>query len=45
MIQQNNLLAKLLAKDTSIQLDGKEIARNTNKHLGSQLNSALYGIG
>ena len=45
MIQQNNLLAKLLAKDTSIQLDGKEIARNTNNHLGSQLNSTLYGIG
>lgn len=30
MIQQNNLLSKLLAKDTSVKLDGKAIADNTN---------------
>ncbi len=42
MIQQNNLLSKLLAKDTSVKLDGKAIADNTNGYLGNQLKRLLY---
>ncbi|HAQ3910437.1 TPA: tape measure protein [Enterococcus faecium] len=42
MIQQNNLLSKLLAKDTSVKLDGKAIADNTNGYLGNQLKRSLY---
>lgn len=45
MIQQNNLLAKLLAKDTSINLDGSEIANSTNNHLGKRFDQALYTAG
>ncbi|MDR3761156.1 phage tail tape measure protein [Enterococcus sp.] len=45
MIQQNNLLSKLLAKDTSVKLDGKAIADNTNGYLGNQLKRSLYTIG
>ena len=45
MIQQNNLLSKLLAKDTSIKLDGKPIADNTNGYLGNQLKRSLYTRG
>ncbi|HBA0454526.1 TPA: tape measure protein [Enterococcus faecium] len=42
MIQQNNLLSKILAKDTSVKLDGKAIADNTNGYLGNQLKRSLY---
>lgn len=42
MTQQNNLLSKLLAKDTSVKLDGKVIADNTNGYLGNQLKRSLY---
>lgn len=45
MIQQNNLLSKLLAKDTSVKLDGKAIADNTNGYLGNQLKRSLYTTG
>ncbi|HGD7098569.1 TPA: tape measure protein [Enterococcus faecium] len=45
MIQQNNLLSKLLAKDTSVKLDGKAIAENTNGYLGNQLKRSLYTTG
>lgn len=45
MIQQNNLLSKLLAKDTSVKLDGKAIAGNTNGYLGNQLKRSLYTTG
>lgn len=45
MIQQNNLLSKLLAKDTSVKLDGKPIADNTNGYLGNQLKRSLYTTG
>ncbi|WP_288225972.1 tape measure protein [uncultured Enterococcus sp.] len=45
MIQQNNLLAKLLAKDTSVNLDGSEIANSTNNHLGKRFDQALYTAG
>ena len=45
MIQQNNLLSKLLAKDTSVKLDGKVIADNTNGHLGNQFKRSLYTTG
>ena len=45
MIQQNNLLSKLLAKDTSVKLDGKPIADNTNGYLGNQLKRSLYTRG
>ncbi len=45
MIQQNNLLSKLLAKDTSVKLDGKTIAENTNGYLGNQLKRSLYTTG
>lgn len=45
MIQQNNLLSKLLAKDTSVKLDGKAIADNTNGYLGNQFNRLLYTTG
>lgn len=45
MIQQNNLLSKLLAKDTSVKLDGKPIADNTNGYLGKQLKRSLYTRG
>lgn len=45
MIQQNNLLSKLLAKDTSVKLDGKAIADNTNGHLGNQFKRSLYTTG
>lgn len=45
MIQQNNLLAKLLAKDTSVNLDGSEIAASTNNHLGKRFGQALYTAG
>lgn len=45
MIQQNNLLAKLLAKDTSVNLDGNEIANSTNNHLGKRFDQALYTAG
>ncbi|EME7150767.1 tape measure protein [Enterococcus faecium] len=45
MIQQNNLLSKLLVKDTSVKLDGKAIADNTNGYLGNQLKRSLYTTG
>ncbi|HFC9343465.1 TPA: tape measure protein [Enterococcus faecium] len=45
MIQQNNLLSKLLAKDTSVKLDGKAIADNTNGYLGNKLKRSLYTTG
>lgn len=45
MIQQNNLLSKLLSKDTSVKLDGKAIADNTNGYLGNQLKRSLYTTG
>lgn len=45
MIQQNHLLSKLLAKDTSVKLDGKPIADNTNGYLGNQLKRSLYTTG
>lgn len=45
MIQQNNLLSKLLAKDTSVKLDGKAIADNTNGYLGNQFKRSLYTRG
>ncbi|MDT2640635.1 tape measure protein [Enterococcus dongliensis] len=45
MIQQNNLLSKLLAKDTSVNLDGSEIANSTNNHLGKRFDQALYTAG
>lgn len=45
MIQQNNLLSKLLAKDISVKLDGKPIADNTNGYLGNQLKRSLYTTG
>ncbi|HGF7261772.1 TPA: tape measure protein [Enterococcus faecium] len=45
MIQQNNLLSKLLAKDTSVKLDGKAIADSTNGYLGNQLKRSLYTTG
>ncbi|MDW3675879.1 tape measure protein [Enterococcus faecium] len=45
MIQQNNLLSKLLAKDTSVKLDGKPIADNTNGYLANQLKRSLYTRG
>lgn len=45
MIQQNNLLSKLLAKDTSVKLDGKAIADNTNGYLGNQFKRSLYTTG
>ncbi|NTP78591.1 tape measure protein [Enterococcus faecium] len=45
MIQQNNLLSKLLAKDTSVKLDGKPIADNTNGYLGNRLKRSLYTRG
>ncbi|EMF0487745.1 tape measure protein [Enterococcus faecium] len=45
MIQQNNLLSKILAKDTSVKLDGKPIADNTNGYLGNQLKRSLYTTG
>ncbi|MGN6345931.1 MAG: tape measure protein [Enterococcus lactis] len=45
IIQQNNLLSKLLAKDTSVKLDGKAIADNTNGYLGNQLKRSLYTTG
>lgn len=45
MIQQNNLLSKLLAKDTSVKLDGKPIADNTNGYLGNQFKRSLYTTG
>lgn len=45
MIQQNNLLSKILAKDTSVKLDGKAIADNTNGYLGNQLKRSLYTTG
>lgn len=45
MIQQNNLLSKLLAKDTSVKLDGKPIADNTNGYLGKQFKRSLYTRG
>lgn len=45
MIQQNNLLSKLLAKDTSVKLDGKAIAENTNGYLGNQFKRSLYTTG
>lgn len=45
MIQQNNLLSKLLTKDTSVKLDGKAIADNTNGYLGNQLKRSLYTTG
>lgn len=45
MIQQNHLLSKLLAKDTSVKLDGKPIADNTNGYLGNQFKRSLYTTG
>lgn len=45
MIQQNNLLSKLLAKDTSVKLDGKPIADNANGYLGNQFKRSLYTRG
>lgn len=45
MIQQNNLLAKLLAKDTNVILDSGEIAGSTNNHLGKRFDQALYTAG
>ncbi|HFD3453317.1 TPA: tape measure protein [Enterococcus faecium] len=45
MIQQNNLLSKLLAKDTSVKLDGKPIADNTNGYLANQFKRSLYTTG
>lgn len=45
MIQQNNLLSKLLAKDTSVKLDGKPIADNTNGYLANQFRRSLYTTG
>ncbi|HGF7677006.1 TPA: tape measure protein [Enterococcus faecium] len=45
MIQQNNLLSKILAKDTSVKLDGKPIADNTNGYLGNQFKRSLYTTG
>lgn len=45
MIQQNNLLSKLLAKDTNINLDGEKIASNTNNRLGKRFGQALYTTG
>lgn len=45
MIQQNNLIAKLLAKDTNVILDSGEIAGSTNNHLGKRFDQALYTTG
>lgn len=32
LIEQNNLLRAILQKDTTVNLDGKKISENTNKH-------------
>ena len=45
MVQQNNLLTKLIAKDTNINLDGEKIASNTNNRLGKRFDQALYTTG
>ena len=45
MIQQNKLLAQLLAKDTSVNLDGEKLANNANDHLGKRFDRTLYTTG
>lgn len=45
MVQQNNLLTKLIAKGTNINLDGEKIASNTNNRLGKRFDQALYTTG
>lgn len=42
MIQQNNILNKLLAKEMSVNLDGEKISSDSNKRLGKIFNQALY---
>ena len=42
MIQQNNLLARILAKDPVVNLDGKKISNTTNNQLGKKFDQALY---
>ena len=42
MIKQNNLLAKILAKDSVVNLDGEKISNTTNNQLGKKFDQALY---
>lgn len=42
MIQQNNLLAKILSKDPVVNLDGERISNTTNNKLGKKFDKALY---
>lgn len=42
MIQQNNLLARILAKDPVVNLDGEKISNTTNNQLGKKFDQALY---
>lgn len=42
MIKQNNLLAKILAKDPVVNLDGEKISNTTNNQLGKKFDQALY---
>lgn len=42
MIQQNNLLAKILSKDPVVNLDGERISNTTNNKLGKKFDQALY---
>lgn len=42
MIQQNKLLTKILAKESTVNLDGERISNNTNNQLGKKFNQALY---
>ncbi|WP_251868277.1 hypothetical protein, partial [Enterococcus malodoratus] len=42
MIQQNKLLTKILAKESTVNLDGEKISNSTNNQLGKKFNQALY---
>lgn len=42
MIQQNNLLAKILAKDPVVNFDGEQISNIANNKLGKKFDQALY---
>lgn len=45
MIQQNKLLTKILAKESTVNLDGEKISNSTNNQLGKKFNQALYTGG
>lgn len=45
MIQQNKLLTKILAKESTVNLDGEKISNSTNNQLGKKFNQALYTWG